>query len=190
MCNEESYVHEVRKAFGGLNSAGFMEEFVWNYWKDAEPYNVIRSRLWSETTKTWCFVVFHTLLHPTHIAKEGASLSRALRHNVLTDSLGANLFVRNPQNRAVIDEVKLRIIWESIDDDSLGYLDKREMMEVMRQMGKTKTSKQRLDRIFRKMDKDEDGTIDYEEFHAWWKKQKKEDRAALALSQDSKCRHL
>ena len=59
-------------------------------------------------------------------------------------------------------------------------------MEVMRQMGKTNTSKQRLDRIFRTMDKDEDGTIDYEEFHAWWKKQKKEDRAALALSQDNK----
>eukprot|EP01050_Picozoa_sp_SAG11_P015037 SAG11_NODE_1912_length_4078_cov_2.769289_2_plen_271_part_00 len=36
------------------------EELVWNYWFDAEPYNVIRSRLWSEELQAWCFLVFHT----------------------------------------------------------------------------------------------------------------------------------
>ena len=60
VCHNDTYMEDVRMAFRGLNSAGFMEEFVWNYWKDSEPYNVIRSRLWSEDLQAWCFLVFHT----------------------------------------------------------------------------------------------------------------------------------
>jgi hypothetical protein len=60
VCNAESYTKDVRNAFRALNSAGFTEEFVWNYWQDTEPYNVIRSRLWSEALQAWCFLVFHT----------------------------------------------------------------------------------------------------------------------------------
>ena len=46
VCDGETYVEDVRMAFAALNTAGFTEEFVYNYWRDAEPYNVIRSRLW------------------------------------------------------------------------------------------------------------------------------------------------
>ena len=60
VCDTESYVPHVRSVFRSLNALGFTEEFVWNYWEDAEPYNAIRSRLWSEGLQAWCMLIFHT----------------------------------------------------------------------------------------------------------------------------------
>ena len=60
VCENSSYADDVKNAFDTLKGVGFASEFVWNYWKDTEPYNVIRSRMWSDELQAWCFVVFHT----------------------------------------------------------------------------------------------------------------------------------
>eukprot|EP01051_Picozoa_sp_SAG22_P007968 SAG22_NODE_582_length_8879_cov_2.731663_6_plen_987_part_00 len=402
VCNAETYVQDVRAAFLSLNGAGFTEEFVWNYWRDTEPYNVIRSRLWSENLQTWCFVVFHTVdslelsearlghyqrsigmvfhtatfqekdlekavedlnkdqdwavrVKSLHIpkgaetvgkqiqtgrsgdldalAKPSASLaqrnqaaevnkvfvtvlgleiaqllaeaalaedtgrmrtavdtfdsatallkelledssistkkrniaagelyacetsarklkkqinsrsgigatranavaalangstsamvggvtsagkvlgtsarlgaagaqsafnaakgigslgiagSRAIRHNVLADNLSASTrrFMTMPTSfikSVPVDEEQLKVVWEMIDENADGSLDKDELAECFELMGKVMSEK-RLEREFRVMDKDKNGTIEYNEFLAWWKKQDAADRMAL-----------
>jgi len=59
-------------------------------------------------------------------------------------------------------------IFNSIDDDGNGELDKFEFREFMRRLGFTETSES--DQIFEEIDKDCGGTIDVEELKVWWQK--------------------
>jgi hypothetical protein len=55
------YAETVRAVLRELMGRfGYDSEFCYNYWMDHEPYNAIRSRLWSAELEAWCFVVFHT----------------------------------------------------------------------------------------------------------------------------------
>jgi hypothetical protein len=58
--NETTYASGVNTFFDALNRKGFTEEFVYNFWYDIEPYNAIRTRLWSDDLQSWCLIVFHT----------------------------------------------------------------------------------------------------------------------------------
>ena len=57
-----AYAATVRTLLSRLEGEefGFDTEFCYNYWLDAEPYNAIRTRLWSSELQSWCFIVFHT----------------------------------------------------------------------------------------------------------------------------------
>ena len=33
---------------------------MWKIRHDVEPYNAIRTRLWSDDLQSWCLIVFHT----------------------------------------------------------------------------------------------------------------------------------
>jgi hypothetical protein len=57
----DCYTVTVRDILQTLESQfNYQSEFCYNYWEDAEPYNAIRSRLWSSELSAWCFIVFHT----------------------------------------------------------------------------------------------------------------------------------
>jgi hypothetical protein len=54
------YKATCEKCLAALSALGFVQEICWNYWLDAEPYNAIRTRMWSSELQSWCFLVFHT----------------------------------------------------------------------------------------------------------------------------------
>lgn len=57
----ETYAETVKQVLSELQRIDMFEsEFCYNYWLDAEPYNAVRSRLWSSELEAWCFIVFHT----------------------------------------------------------------------------------------------------------------------------------
>ena len=56
----KSYAADVKSFFDALKARGFTEEFVYNFWYDIEPYNAIRTRLWSDDLQSWALIVFHT----------------------------------------------------------------------------------------------------------------------------------
>ena len=58
--NTEEYTNTVLRVLSELEGQ-FEQEFCYNYWLDAEPYNAVRTRMWSSELKAWCFIVFHTL---------------------------------------------------------------------------------------------------------------------------------
>ena len=112
-------------------------------------------------------------------------VTRALRHNVLSDSLGGNTrrFLQASSLLAKIDEEKLKVMFEVLDEDDSGGLDKEELAQVFQQMGRT-VEGAKLDKIFRGIDKDKNGSIEYDEFLAWWRKQRAKEREAIEEATD------
>lgn len=61
--DEKTYAADVKTFFDALKEQGFTEEFAYNFWYDIEPYNAIRTRLWSDDLQSWC-ENSHSLLRP------------------------------------------------------------------------------------------------------------------------------
>ena len=65
----------------------------------------------------------------------------------------------------------LQKVWERVDEDGSGTLDRGEVSKVLIQMGFGGTGKKVLDAAMAEMDEDGSGEVDYEEFTAWFMKQ-------------------
>lgn len=62
---------------------------------------------------------------------------------------------------------KIRTLFQEIDEDGSGYLDRDEFAQLSKDMGADLTDAE-LDEAMREMDADGDGRVDFEEFQAWW----------------------
>ena len=71
---------------------------------------------------------------------------------------------RSPRARA---QDKMREIFDSIDEDNSGYLDRQELGHLAKRAGRHLNERQ-LDDAMRAMDADNSGQVDFEEFCDWW----------------------
>lgn len=62
------------------------------------------------------------------------------------------------------------MIFDAVDEDGSGLLDREEMGLLLRQMGKNLTTEQ-LDDAMDEMDEDGSNGVDFEEFKKWWTSQ-------------------
>jgi Ca2+-binding EF-hand superfamily protein len=76
------------------------------------------------------------------------------------------------------EEQRLRTIWDIVDGDSSGALDRAEVGKVFEAMGQNLNEK-KLAKAFKAMDSDGGGEISFEELLAWWRKQKGKAKAAF-----------
>ena len=83
---------------------------------------------------------------------------------------------------------KLDKVWQEVDTDATDTVDMEEMAQVMLLMGTKKLSKEKLEKLFNKLDRDGSGELDKNEFYVWWKKQK--GKAKRAAEQIEKIRQL
>jgi Ca2+-binding EF-hand superfamily protein len=81
------------------------------------------------------------------------------------------------KEKGKVNEEKLKVVWQGIDDDGTDTLDQDELKMVFKGMGK-EVSDKKIGRVFRKIDTDGSGQIEYDEFLAWWRKQDVGDGAA------------
>ena len=68
----------------------------------------------------------------------------------------------------------LQKVWDRVDEDGSGALDRDEVAKVLIQMGFEGTGKKVLDAAMAEMDEDGSGEVDFEEFAAWFLKQDKD----------------
>ena len=79
------------------------------------------------------------------------------------------------------DETKTKLmkkIWDRVDVDGDGTLDKDELRQVLVQMGKSPEEID-MDVVMADVDKDGDGEIDFREFEEWFNKQESGDQEAM-----------
>ena len=70
------------------------------------------------------------------------------------------------------EKERLRVLWDELDADGSGDLDREEVRSVMKKMGRN-VSEAKLDRIMVDMDRNGDGLVDYDEFVNWWDENEK-----------------
>jgi Ca2+-binding EF-hand superfamily protein len=66
------------------------------------------------------------------------------------------------------EETELRKIFDELDEDSSGELDRDEVRSLVTQLGMDASEKD-VDAAMAAMDKDGDGTVDFPEFCLWWR---------------------
>ena len=76
------------------------------------------------------------------------------------------------------EEERLWTIWDTVDGDGSGALDRAEVGKVFEAMGQNLNEK-KLAKAFKAMDSDGGGEISFEELLAWWRKQKGKAKAAF-----------
>ena len=75
---------------------------------------------------------------------------------------------RKPEEaRKKLEKKQLKAVWRSIDIDGGGTLDRDELREVLKKMGKKLTASQ-LTRTMNEIDGDGSGEVEFHEFEAWW----------------------
>ena len=75
---------------------------------------------------------------------------------------------RKPEEaRKKAEKKQLRVVWKSVDIDGGGTLDRDELREVLKKMGKNLTEEQ-LDVTMKQVDEDGSGEVEFEEFETWW----------------------
>ena len=75
---------------------------------------------------------------------------------------------RKPEEaRKKLEKKQLKAVWRSIDIDGGGTLDRDELREVLKKMGK-KLSASQLTRTMNEIDGDGSGEVEFHEFEAWW----------------------
>lgn len=68
----------------------------------------------------------------------------------------------------------LQKVWERVDEDGSGTLDRDEVAKVLIQMGFEGTGQKVLDEAMAEMDEDGSGEVDFDEFSAWFMRQDKD----------------
>jgi uncharacterized membrane protein len=81
------------------------------------------------------------------------------------------------------EQAKLESLWAQLDQDGSGALDKNEVAEVMKSMGKP-VDAAGLEAAMQEIDKDGSGEVEFEEFLGWWQKQDPEAQKQLMMLQD------
>ena len=71
--------------------------------------------------------------------------------------------------------------WEAVDQNGDGHLDRAEVTQVFKDMGKELTEAE-AETVFGEMDADGSGEIEFEEAFSWWENQDPEAQAALQES--------
>uniref|UniRef100_A0A8C8SQ36 Ninein-like protein n=1 Tax=Pelusios castaneus TaxID=367368 RepID=A0A8C8SQ36_9SAUR len=72
---------------------------------------------------------------------------------------------RRPSSPSLdMTESQIRGIWEELDVGNSGYLNKQELATVCRNIGLQKLEKEELEDLFRRLDRDGDGRVSFEEF--------------------------
>ena len=66
-----------------------------------------------------------------------------------------------------VEAADARALFDELDADSSGNLDRTEVDALSKQMGKKLNAKQ-LDEAMAEMDKDGSGTVEFDEFESWW----------------------
>ena len=61
----------------------------------------------------------------------------------------------------------MQTIFEAFDQDKDGFIDKSEIEVISKELGHPLT-KQKIDKIFKKMDINKDGKLSFDEFKEWW----------------------
>jgi hypothetical protein len=81
------------------------------------------------------------------------------------------------------EQAKLQGLWTQLDQDGSGALDRNEVAEVMKSMGKP-VDDAGLEAAMLEIDKDGSGEVEFEEFLAWWQQQDPEAQKQLMMLQD------
>ena len=76
----------------------------------------------------------------------------------------------SPAEEEAKEEAKLRLLWDTIDQDGSGLLDMHETRRVMKAMGKEYSDLEFAEKMA-EIDLDGSGELDYDEFLDWWQSQ-------------------
>eukprot|EP01043_Picozoa_sp_COSAG02_P040242 COSAG02_NODE_3240_length_7111_cov_9.714632_3_plen_613_part_00 len=79
---------------------------------------------------------------------------------------------------AAAEENEVRAVFQSIDLDDNGTLERDELKTAAERLGQT-MSEEELDAAMLEMDEDGSGEVDYDEFLAWWDRRKAEGKGGL-----------
>ena len=71
------------------------------------------------------------------------------------------------------EEKELGSLWKQVDTDGSGALDREEVGQVLKKMGKVSDG-EGLDKALAEIDEDGSGEVEYPEFLVWWRKQTSE----------------
>ena len=70
--------------------------------------------------------------------------------------------------REMFRRTEVRRLFDIIDKDGSGYIDKNEVEELLKLLNR-KSDKSTIDEGFAKLDTDKSGTLDFEKFYEWYK---------------------
>lgn len=136
-------------------------------------------------------VLVHTLLEtpappqPAVPASSSSSFTRAIKAHSIALTWKARNYVTNTRTKAFTDKmlsdwthahylhdggVSIDKIFEKYDTNRNGEIDEGELANVLRDLG-VEPTQERLAVAFQQMDSNSDGTITFEEFAAWWRRQ-------------------
>eukprot|EP01050_Picozoa_sp_SAG11_P011642 SAG11_NODE_1249_length_5393_cov_4.349641_3_plen_116_part_00 len=94
--------------------------------------------------------------------------------------------IRAPQVDPIEElEATAQWLFEQTDEDGNGQLDKDELRKLLQESGMESVDEKRLAQIFRKLDKSENGFIEYEDFREWWVNVRDDD--ALQIQTSGRC---
>ena len=107
----------------------------------------------------------------------------------LSEEMRAELSAQRSALKAAVNEGerKLRAMWEQVDDDGNGELDRDELKQVLQLMGREDLN---IVEVMMQIDKDRGGTVDYQEFEAWWDKQEDDAKDTLITKADERATAL
>ncbi len=72
------------------------------------------------------------------------------------------------EERELFTRSEVKKLFDVVDSDNSGYISKNELAEMLKQLGRD-TSIEKFDEGFKKVDCDNSGQIDFEEFYQWYK---------------------
>ena len=103
----------------------------------------------------------------TGLARLRKAASKVVIANRLGNYVKTDTGRRPEEARKKAEKKQLKVVWKSVDVDGGGTLDRYELRQVLKKMGKTLTEEQ-LDKTMRQVDEDGSGEVEFEEFEAWW----------------------
>ena len=99
----------------------------------------------------------------------------------------ATWYTRVQNERDFAGERKLREMFDRLDTDGSGALDKKEVGKLAAELGEKLTSvfgSKKLDEAFAEMDPENDGEVSFEKFTGWWTKQNQGSERKKELARD------
>ncbi len=103
----------------------------------------------------------------TGLARLRKAASKVVIANRLGNYVKTDTGRRPEEARKKAEKKQLKVVWKSVDIDGGGTLDRDELRQVLKKMGKNLTEEQ-LDKTMRQVDEDGSGEVEFEEFETWW----------------------